>query len=623
MNIDLKHRHPALRWKRVKRALRLFRRPLRENAGTMLAALSCGIGVALMELARPWPIKAIFDGLLIPQAGDGAGWLSTLGALPTSTAVLIVCAAVLVIAVLWGVLSYGQTYLTARAGQSLVFSLRRRTFTHLQGLSLAYHRNQRRGDLLMRLMGDINVLRDLLVNSLLRGVSAVLLLVLMTVVLLLIDWHLSLIVLAILPLLALTTLRFSIKVREATRRQRQSEGRVGALAQEALSGISYLQASGTQEHVERRFARINRSSHKAGLRTTRLEAAQARIIEVLLACGTAAVLGYGVHRVLGGHITPGDLLIFMAYVQSALRPMRQLARTMTRASKAVVCAERLIEVLEAVPAVQDAPGAKSAKALQGEVRFRNVSFSYEDGTPALRNVSFEIGPGETLAIVGPSGSGKSTLLALLMRLYEPSSGRISVDGRNITRFRVQSLREQISVVLQETVLFGSTVRENIGWGRPDATPEEIEEAARKAGADKFIRALQQGYDTPLAEAGASLSGGQRQRLAIARAFLRDAPILVLDEPTFGLDAKAEAHVADAVARLARGRTTFLVAHRLTLVTGASRIIVLYKGKVAESGTHAELLAAGGWYAAAWSAQCEDSERTPSAALTTAVVRHDG
>ena len=623
MKIDLKHRHAALRWKRVKRALRLFRRPLRENSATMVAALSCGIGVAVMELARPWPIKAIFDGLLIPQAGDNTGWLSAFRDLPTGTAVTVVCAAVLVIAVLWGLLSYGQTYLTARAGQSLVFSLRRRTFTHLQGLSLAYHRSQRRGDLLMRLMGDINVLRDLLVNSLLRGVSAMLLLVMMTVVLFLIDWHLSLIVLAILPLLALTTFRFSIKVREATRRQRQSEGRVGALAQEALSGISYLQASGTQQHVNKRFAKSNRSSEKAGLRTTRLEAAQARIVEVLLAGGTAAVLGYGVHRVIGGHITPGDLLIFMAYVQSALRPMRHLARTMTRVSKSVVCAERLIEVLEAVPAVQDTPGAKSIKTRESRVKFDNVSFSYEDGTPALRHVSFEVGPGETLAIVGPSGAGKSTLLALLMRLYEPVAGRISLDDRNITKFRVQSLREHISIVLQETVLFGSTVRENIGWGRPDASPEEIESAARSAGADKFIRALPDGYDTPLAEAGASLSGGQRQRLAIARAFLRDAPILVLDEPTFGLDAAAEAQVSDAVARLARGRTTFLVAHRLRLVMGATRIIVLQKGKVTESGTHAELVAAGGWYAAAWSAQSEEREQEPPTEATVTVLRHGG
>lgn len=623
MTINLKHRHAALRWKRVKRALQLFRRPLRENSGTMGAALACGIGAALMELARPWPIKAIFDGLLIPDAGDSAAWLTAFRGLPTGTAVALVCAVVLVIAVLWGLLSYGQTYLTARAGQSLVFSLRRRTFTHLQGLSLAYHRSQRRGDLLMRLMGDINVLRDLLVNSLLRGVSALLLLIMMTVVLFLIDWHLSLIVLGILPLLALTTFRFSVKVREATRRQRQSEGRVGALAQEALSGISYLQASGTQQHVDERFAKSNRSSHKAGLRTTRLEAAQARIVEVLLAFGTAAVLGYGVHRVINGHITPGDLLIFMAYVQGALRPMRHLARTMTRVSKSVVCAERLIEVLEAVPAVQDAPGAKAIKALDGRVRFRNVSFSYEDGTPALRRVNFEVGPGETLAIVGPSGAGKSTLLALLMRLYEPSTGRISLDDRNVTRFRVQSLREHISVVLQETVLFGSTVRENISWGRPDALPEEVEEAARQAGADKFIRALPESYDTPLAEAGASLSGGQRQRLAIARAFLRDAPILVLDEPTFGLDAAAEAQVADAVARLAHGRTTFLVAHRLRLVMGATRIIVLQKGKVAESGTHTELVAAGGWYAAAWAAQSEEREEEAKPKSTVTVLRHGG
>ena len=623
MKLDLRHRHPALRLKRVKRALRLFRRPLRENSGTMLAALACGIGVAVMELARPWPIKFIFDGLLMPQSGSGAPWLNTFRELPPDTAVALVCAAVLVIAVLWGLLSYGQTYLTARAGQSLVFSLRRRTFTHLQGLSLAYHRSQRRGDLLIRLMGDINVLRDLLVNSMLRGVSALLLLIMMTVVLLLVDWRLSLIVFGILPLLALTTFRFSVKVRAATRRQRQSEGRVGALAQEALSGISYLQASGTQQHVDKRFAKSNRSSEKAGLRTTRLEAAQARIVEVLLASGTAAVLGYGVHRVIGGHITPGDLLIFMAYVQSALRPMRHLARTMTRVSKSVVCAERLIEVLEAVPAVQDIPGAKAVKALDGRVRFHNVSFSYEDGTPALRRVSFEVGPGETLAIVGPSGAGKSTLLALLMRLYEPASGRISLDDRNITKFRVQSVREHISVVLQETVLFGSTVAENIGWDRPDASREAIEAAARQAGADKFIRALPEGYDTPLAEAGASLSGGQRQRLAIARAFLRDAPVLVLDEPTFGLDAAAEAQVADTVARLAHGRTTFLVAHRLRLVMGATRIIVLQKGRLVESGTHAELAAAGGWYAAAWDAQSEERGQEAPATGSVTVHGHGG
>ena len=589
----------------------------------MVTALACGIGVAVMELARPWPIKAIFDGLLIPQTGDSAAWLSAFRDLPAGTAVALVCAAVLVIAVLWGLLSYGQTYLTARAGQSLVFSLRRRTFAHLQNLSLAYHRSQRRGDLLMRLMGDINVLRDLLVTSLLRGVSALLLLLMMTVVLFLIDWHLSLIVLAILPPLALTAFRFSVKVRDATRRQRRSEGRIGALAQEALSGMSYLQASGTQQHVEKRFAMSNRSSEKAGLRTTRLEAAQARIVEVLLACGTAAVLGYGVHRVLGGHITPGDLLVFMAYVQSALRPMRHLASTMTRVSKSVVCAERLIEVLEAVPAVQDVPGAKAVKALKGQIRFHNVSFSYEDGTPALRRVSFEVGPGETLAIVGPSGAGKSTLLALLLRLYEPASGRISLDDRNIRKFRVQSLREHISVVLQETVLFGSTVRENISWGRPDASLEEIEIAARKAGADKFIRALPDGYDTPLAEAGASVSGGQRQRLAIARAFLRDAPILVLDEPTFGLDAAAEEQVADTVARLAQGRTTFLVAHRLRLVMRATRIIVLQKGRGTECGTHAELLAAGGWYAAAWAAQSNEREDDALPTGTVTVLRHGG
>ena len=603
----LELRHRSLRLRRLKRASSLLARPVRDSAPTLAAALACGVGVAIMELARPWPIKAIFDGLLMPQPVPATGWLAAFQALPTGLALAYACGAVLAIAVVWGLLSYGQAYLTARAGQDVVYSLRRQTFSHLQRLPLSYHQRQRRGDLLMRLTGDISVLRDLLVNTLLVGTSGLLLLVLMTLVLLAIDWRLCLIVLCLLPLLALTSFRFSVRVRDAARRQRRNEGHVGALIQEALAGIAFLQASGTQRLVEKTFARSNRRSQRAGLRMTRLEASQARIVEVLLACGTVGVLWYGAHRVMAGHISPGDLLVFMSYVQSALRPMRHLARTATRASKAVVCAERVLEVLETAPAAQDAPGVRRMRHIEGRIEFQDVCFSYTDDVRAVKNVSFAVGPGETLAIVGPSGAGKSTLLALLVRLYAPDSGQILIDGRDAQGLPVQPLREKIGIVMQETMLFGATIRENIAWGRPGATQAEIEQAAALAQADTFIRGLPHGYDTPVAEVGANLSGGERQRIAIARAFLRDARIVLLDEPTFGLDASAEVQVNAALEHLTRGRTTLFIVHRLQLAARASRIVVMRDGRVEACGTHAELLAGGGWYAEAW--RCQHSPPT--------------
>jgi ABC-type multidrug transport system fused ATPase/permease subunit len=621
MELRVAPRNRALKWKRLRRAARLFAPYLRRNWTTMGLAFACGVGATFAQLLKPWPIKILFDGFLLPPSSPAsADWLDRFRQIPTLTAVSLVCSGLLLASVLWGLFSYGQAYLTARAGQAVVFGLRRRVFGHLQHLSLAFHQRKQRGDLLMRLTGDINVLRDMLVDTLLRGSSALLMLAAMTVVLLIMDWCLSLIVLGLLPLLALTTVRFSFQIRQAARRQRRNEGRVAATIQEMLTGISFIQASGSQEHLQQRFDRSNRQSHKAGLRATRLEASQSRIVEVLLAGGTAAVLWYGVYRVLSGAITPGDLLVFVAYAQSAFRPIRHLARSTTRMSKAVVCAERVTELLQTEPEVRDEPHAKSARSVAGRIEFRRVSFRYGSDRRALRSLSFEVEPGRVLAFVGPSGAGKSTVLALCLRLYEQESGKILFDGRSIDRYRIQSLRERVGVVLQDSILFGATVRENIAYGKPTATDEEIVRAARRADAHAFISRLAEGYDTPIAEAGASLSGGQRQRIAIARAFLRDAPILLLDEPTFGLDPGSEAEIMASLFELMRGRTTVLIGHRLAAVRHADEIVVLDKGRVLERGTHDELLAHAQWYAHAWSLQSTETDVSKVPALASSGAR---
>lgn len=603
MRLELKPLHRNLRWKRLRRGAQLLAPYVADNWRLMSVAMACALGATLMKVLRPWPIKVLFDVVLIPQAAPaGQQWLLRLQGVPTDSLVAAVCLALLGVTGLWGLFSYGQAYLTARAGQVVVFSLRRRTYSHLQRLSLSFHQRKQRGDLLMRLTGDINVLRDMLVDALLLGVSEALMLVAMVSVMLLLDWKLTLVALALLPLLALTTFRFSVQIRQAARKQRKKEGRVAAMIGEMLGGIALIQAYGRERYQDKRFKKSNRKSLKAGLRTTRLEASMARLVEVLLAAGTAAVLWVGVRRVQAGVLTPGDLLVFTAYVHSSYRPLRKLARVSTRLSKAVVCAERITEVLRREPEVQDRPGAKRAKRLQGTAEFRRVSFRYPGRSRVLRKVSFELPAGSFVGLVGPSGAGKSTILGLLLRLYEPDEGRILVDGKDLHRYRIQSLRDQMSVVLQEPVLFGTTVRENIAFGKPGASDAEIERAARRANAHDFICELPDSYDTAIAEAGASLSGGQRQRIAIARAFVRDAPILLLDEPTYGLDAAAEAEVMEALTRLMEGRTALFIAHKLAAVQRADQILVLRRRRIHERGTHDELVRQDGWYGRMWALQ---------------------
>ena len=591
----------GVRGRRLAKLWRYFLPQVGPHWRLLGGAIACGLGAVGMQLLRPWPLKLVFDRILLPtDGGDLASRL--LAGLSTDALLAVLCAGLLGIALLWGLLSYGQVFLTARAGQGLVFGLRERAHAHLQRLSLNFHQRRRKGDLLMRLTGDINVLRDMMVDALVQGVTSLLLLAAMLAVLLAMDWRLALVVLALLPPLAATTFRFSGRIRAAARRQRRQEGRIASAISETLHGLRLIQSFSAERFRDKRFQRGNRRSLRAGLRTTRLEASMSRLIELLLAAGTAAVFWYGVRRVQAGALSAGDLLVFVSYAQSSFKPLRRLARVSSRTAKAVVCAGRVRELLREPAEVRDRPGAKRLRRCRGAIRFERVRFAYREGRRVLNRVDLTVEPGSFVGIVGPSGAGKSTLLALILRLFDPQRGRVRLDGKDLRRYRLDSLRSQMAVVMQEPFLFGDTVRDNIGFGRPQASEIEILRAARQAEAYEFIARLPEGLDTPIAEAGASLSAGQRQRLAIARAFLRQAPILLLDEPATGLDAAAEGKVLATLDRLRADRTTLMVSHKLSVVSAADQILVVRRGRVEERGSHAGLLAAGGWYARTWLAQ---------------------
>ena len=624
MNVELRTRFADLRWQRLRQLVRLFSPYVRDNHRLLGLAALCGFGAMLMRVLRPWPLKVIFDVVLIPSvtAADRP-LLQALDSVSDEILIGLSCLALLAISLVWGVLSAKQSYMTARAGQQVVYELRRRVHSHLQRLSLSFHRSRKRGDLLMRLTGDINLLRDMLIDALLLGFSEILVLLAMIIIMGVMNWRLTLVAFLVLPVIALTTFSFSVRIRDAARRQRKKEGRVAAMVSEMLSSVHLIQAFGRERQQEKAFQSGNRKSLKAGLRTTRLEAGMSRTVEVILAAGTAGVLWFGVLEVKAGALTPGDLLVFVSYLGSSYRPLRKLARVSSRLSKAVVCGERVAEVLSAEPEVEDRPNAKRLRQVVGGLEFDRVDFTYPGGHRALRKVSLKIEPGQFVGIVGPSGSGKSTLLSLVLRLYDPRRGKVRLDGRDLRRYRLQSVRDHMSVVLQEPFLFGSSIKENLVFGCPDADDETVETCSRLAEAHPFVVELADGYDTALAEAGASLSQGQRQRLCIARALIRDAPILLLDEPTSGLDATSEHAVDAALRRLMADRTTLLVAHQLASVREADQIFVLRRGRVVEAGSHQELMQQNGWYCRNFRLQSKKArsggERQPEGGRSAEVI----
>jgi len=548
--------------------------------------------IGLLELAKPWPQKVVIDNVL---RGEPLAWggLATLG---PSALLLAACVALVVIYGLLGILSVTTNRTTIGVGQRMVSDFQSDCYQHLQRLSLAFHSRREVGDLLYRLTSDTFAIQTLTMNGVFPVIAAFVLLIGMLVVMLRLDWMLTVVALGIVPLLFAAIGAMTGRMTTLATDSRLKESALWAVAQRAMGAMRVIQAFTTEEDEHRRFVTTSRASLAASLRLYTFQTSYAAGVNVLIAIGTALVLWLGARQVLAGRLTIGEVLVFASYLTSLYAPINSLTQTYGIVQGARVGAERVFEILDTAPDLVDGRRELARAEVRGAVGFEDVSFAYEPGRPVLKGVSFHARPGELVAIVGATGAGKTTLVSLLPRFYDPTAGRVLLDGVDVREFRLRALRRQVAMVLQPPLVFPVTVRENVAYGRADATLDQIRQAAHLAQLDGFLARLPDGLETLVGESGATLSAGEQLRITIARAILRDAPLLILDEPTAALDAETEALVMEGLERLMAGRTTFVIAHRLSTVRRADLILVLDDGRIVERGTFAQLVAAGGAFA---------------------------
>ncbi len=582
--------------RRSRRFRQIVLNHLQAERWTLLLAVASTLGTTAMDLLGPWPLKIIVDYILLDRPLPAS--LSALAGIFSQQkvwALLLTAGFMALIAILGGVFSYAQVYLTSRTGYQLVYRLRTELFAHLQQLSLSFHHRARRGELLTRVASDTSTLKEAFSTTILDFTSEMLTFTGMFIVMFVLNWRLSLIVILSFPILFVIFLHLQRKLKDSVRRQRKKEGRVTSQLSEVLTAMLLVQAFGRENYETRRFRQESAENLEEGIRLARLDAAVTRSVAIVGSVGLTAVVILGALEALQGNLSPGDVLIFASYVKSIYKPIGKVARLFTKLNKASVSARRVAEILDLDPEIQDKPDAIVASGLRGEIIFDRVSFAYEEGGYALRDISFRLAPGGRLALVGASGAGKSTIASLILRLYDPQQGKILIDGIDIREYQRQSLRQQIGLVLQDSILFGATVRENISYGHPGTSMAQIIAAARQAQAHDFIMALPQGYDTPIGEMGSTLSGGQRQRIAIARALVKTPPILILDEPTSALDANSKAMVEETLEKVHAGKSILMIAHSLESIKTFDHILVLQDGQIVEQGTHDELMALRGLY----------------------------